>query len=277
MSSTKFKNIVWKYWEVHGRHILPWRKTNNPYYILVSEVMLQQTQVERVAPFYRGFVKKFPTPQKLANAPLAEVLKSWQGLGYNRRAKRLQQAAQQFVVEGFNRTRSGSWPDLIQKLERLPGVGPYTARAVAAFAYNVDTVFVETNIRTAIMYHFFPKHRKVSDPEILGVLTTILPKGRSRDWYAALMDYGAYLKRSGIKVNAQSKHYLKQSKFVGSIRQARGAILRALVHGSRTETQLLKLMDVDRVEQLRAALSALLLEGLIEKRGKTYGLPLSML
>ena len=157
-------------------------------------------------------------------------------------------------------------------LEQLPGVGPYTARAVAAFAYNQDVIFVETNIRTAIIHHFFSKKKKVSDTEIEKILMQALPKGRAREWYSALMDYGAYLKRSGISHNVRSKHYAKQSKFIGSLREARGAILHELVKGLRTEARLVGLLD-DRALQMRQALRNLFAEGLIQKRGKVFTLP----
>src|SRR3989344_2857518 len=127
---SNFRRIVWRYYHAHGRHDLPWRKTHDPYKILVSEVMLQQTQVERVIPFYKKFVKQFPTPERLASASLASVLQMWQGLGYNRRAKLLREAAQKLVHTAPFKTRF----NLVTELEKLPGVGPYTARAVAAVA-----------------------------------------------------------------------------------------------------------------------------------------------
>jgi A/G-specific adenine glycosylase len=196
--------------------------------------MLQQTQVERVIPFYKKFIRTFPTARKLAAAPLSEVLKAWQGLGYNRRAKMLHQAVKELASAAPFRTRL----NLVTELEKLPGIGPYTARAIVAFAFNQDVILVETNIRTAVIHHFFAdkkpysakatKGKKVSDKEIEKILTQVLPKGRAREWYSALMDYGAYLKQSGIKLNAKSKNYSKQSKFAGSLREARGTILRVL-------------------------------------------------
>lgn len=266
--------------------------------------MLQQTQVERVLPIYKHFIKKFPTAKKLAAAPLGEVLKSWQGLGYNRRAKMLHEAAK--VLARKNLQLSSYRTDLVDALEELPGVGPYTARAVAAFAFNQDVIVIETNIRTAILHHFFtrgagkassrsaPAARRrgevpegvpilllvktlqaprVSDAEIAKVLEKLLPKGRSREWYSALMDYGAYLKKSGVKLNAQSVHHAKQKKFAGSNREARGAILRELSAGEQLESHLLRLLGVGRSVQLRAALAALALEGLIQRHGHYVGLP----
>lgn len=230
------------------------------YRILVSEVMLQQTQVERVIPFYKTFIKKFPTAKKLAAAPLSEVLKAWQGLGYNRRAKMLHNAAKELASRKIS---------TVSALESLPGVGPYTARAAAAFAWNGDVVFVETNIRTAIIHHFFAKKKKVSDKEIEKILIQALPKGlpaqagKAREWYSALMDYGAYLKQSGISHNAKSKTYTKQSKFAGSLREARGAIVREYTKGVTSRTRLVNVLGPSRKAQMQKALKALIRESLI--------------
>lgn len=265
MLSTTFKNTVWAHHRRHGRHNLPWRQTKDAYKILVSEVMLQQTQVERVIPFYKNFLKQFPTVQALAKAPLSDVLKVWQGLGYNRRAKMLHQAAKEVAEK-----HKGKFPKTREGLEALPGIGPYTAGAVAAFAYNEDGIFIETNIRTAVTHHFFPKRKKVSDKEIIRILEQLFPKGKAREWYGALMDYGAHLKRQGVKLNTKSKHYSKQSKFSGSLREARGAILRALAIKSEQGESLLKLLGTSREPQVRTALTALLDEGLITKKGQQY-------
>ncbi|MBU6321080.1 A/G-specific adenine glycosylase [Patescibacteria group bacterium] len=265
MSFTSFRNTVWRYYRAHGRHDLPWRETRDPYKILVSEVMLQQTQVERVIPFYAEFTKRYPTARKLAAAPLADVLALWSGLGYNRRAKMLREAAAALAQK--------RGPLSVAELEALPGVGPYTARAVAAFAYNNPSAFVETNIRTAVIHHFFKTRERVSDKEIEVVLQRAAPDAalaKSGEWYWALMDYGAHLKRSGVRVNARSAHYAKQSAFAGSLREARGAVLRELAKGPRPESRLLGLKGDDRTEQLRAALSALAKEGMITKKGRGW-------
>lgn len=243
------------------------------YHILVSEIMLQQTQVERVLPFYTTFIKKFPTAHALARAPLSEILKNWQGLGYNRRAKMLQSAVKELGTIPLPSARRTDLPTLIALLEKLPGVGPYTARAIAAFAYNQEVIVIETNIRTAVTYHFFAKRKKVSDKEIEKVLQQVAPKGRSREWYSALMDYGAYLKRSGVNLNAKQSNYVKQKKFVGSNREARGAILRTLAADtfSRREV-LLTVLGASRHAQMQGALAALQKEGLVVKDGGTYRL-----
>ena len=257
--------MVWVHYKERGRHDLPWRQTHDVYRILVSEVMLQQTQVERAVPFYTHFIKTFPTARKLAQAPLSEVLKLWQGLGYNRRAKMLHEAAKAIVERGMPKEVSG--------LESLPGVGPYTARAVAAFAFNQDAVVIETNIRTAVIQHFFPKKEKVSDADIEKVLARVLPKGRAREWYSALMDYGAHLKRSGVSHNARSAGHAKQPRFAGSLREARGALLRELAGGDAPRTRLVNALGGDRSEQLALALEHMRAEGLVCLKKGRYALP----
>ncbi len=226
------------FYKKESRSHLPWRQTRDPYKILVSEIMLQQTQVERVVPFYTNFIKQFPTPAALARVPLSKVLKAWQGLGYNRRAKFLHEAAKMLSSNAK------------EFLESLPGVGHYTASAVAASAFNSPEVFIETNIRTVFTYYFFSKKivrttlatKKIYDKELLPLIEKALKKSKMqpRDFYAALMDYGAHLKASGVKLNARSKHYTKQSKFEGSSRQLRGAILRELLQKPLTLAQLTK-------------------------------------
>lgn len=252
-----FREAVFAHYEAHGRHNLPWRKTRDPYRILVSEVMLQQTQVDRVIPFYAAFLKAFPTARALAEAPLGQVLTEWQGLGYNRRAKMLRNAAKEIMGRW-----KGKFPKNADDIESLPGVGPYTARAVAAFAYNQDSAFVETNIRTALMHHFF-RTGKVSDSELMPILDAALPRGKSREWYSALMDYGAALKRAGLRTNARVAGYAKQKKFEGSSRQARGAILRALVPGPFPVAKVSMLLGREREVQMKSALAALVKEGMV--------------
>lgn len=272
MTIPQFRKVVLEYYTTHGRHALPWRTmvrgTYDPYRILVSEIMLQQTQVDRVVPYFTRWMKEYPTVAKLAQAPLKEILIAWQGLGYNRRAKMLHQAANT-IVDVY----AGMMPASIKELEGLPGVGPYTARAVAAFAYNQDVVFVETNIRTAVIHHFFSNQTNISDTDITSILQKALPSGAAREWYAALMDYGAHLKRSGIQLNARSKGYAKQSAFKGSNREVRGAILRALAGGSATSRALTTAVGRDREAQVEEQIQALLTEGLIQSTGRSYTLP----
>jgi A/G-specific adenine glycosylase len=262
MNVVSFKRAVWKFYKAEGRHTLPWRLTRDPYKILVSEIMLQQTQVERVIPFYAEFTKHFPTVQKLAKASTKDVLVEWQGLGYNRRGINLQRAAQ-MVVEKHR----GVFPAVYSELVELPGVGPATAGDLLAFAYNKPAVVIETNIRTVFIHHFFPTKSKVSDKEILELIEKTLDKKNPREWYYALMDYGTHLKKTlGNNIN-KSKHYKKQSKFAGSNRELRSHILKLILEKPRTKASLLKLLDKP-AEAITKNLLALEREGLI-KRNKT--------
>lgn len=247
-----FKKTVRTFYKTHGRHTLPWRKTTNPYRILVSEIMLQQTQVDRVVPYYKAFFKKFPTVKALAKAPLSDVLRMWQGLGYNRRAKMLHNAAKEVVNEN-----KGRFPKTYEALVTLPGVGEYTAKAVRTFSYNEPEVVIETNIRTVFLHHFFPKSKKVSDEKLLPLIEETLDKKNPRDWYAALMDYGSHLKKTVPNPSRKSAHHTNQSPFKGSDREIRGAILRATLKGEK-----LSALPFDR-DRIKAQCAALKKEGLI--------------
>jgi A/G-specific adenine glycosylase len=185
--------------------------------------MLQQTQVDRVIPKYKEFLKAFPTVHHLARSHLAAVLRVWSGLGYNRRAKYLRDTAKMIVAK-YN----GRVPQDYGSLRMLPGVGDYTARAVRVFAFNEPDVLVETNIRCTVTHHFFPNARNVTDETVFQKCKELAFLDEPRQWHWALMDYGAHLKRSGVRNNHRSAHYVKQSKFEGSLRQARGEILRML-------------------------------------------------
>jgi A/G-specific adenine glycosylase len=222
------------FYKKNKRSHLPWRKTTDPYKILVSEIMLQQTQASRVVPYYMAFIKQFPNARALANAPLSKVLLAWQGLGYNRRAKYLQDAARVIAKEGY----AG---------QKLPGVGPYTRGAVMAFAYNKPEVFIETNIRTVLFHHMKKNttiYRSVSDKELLPIVEEELRKSKMepREFYSAMMDYGSHLKKQGIKLNTRSAHYKKQSRFEGSARQKRAAKLRMLLRAGASEAALRKVL-----------------------------------
>ena len=268
MTPAIFRKIVWKYYRDHGRSELPWRKTDDPYKILVSEMMLQQTQVERVVPYYKSFIKKYPSVRSLAKAPLSDVLTLWQGLGYNRRAKFLHEASK-YIVKVY----VGKIPTDAAELESIWGIGPYTARAVMTFAHNHDAIFIETNIRTVVIHHFFKDKENVGDIEITEVLKKVLPHGQSRAWYSALMDYGSYLKRTGIQNNANVKGYTKQSVFVGSRREVRGVIVRALSKKPHTQKGLQALLPKRELDEIHTVLQQLLKEGMIAKKGIRYTLP----
>jgi A/G-specific adenine glycosylase len=260
---------VFAYYEKEGRHTLPWRKTKDPYKILVSEIMLQQTQVDRVIPKYKAFLKAFPNVETLAEAPLRDVLSLWQGLGYNRRAKMLHACAQRIHSD-----YGGKFPREHRELLKLPGIGPYTASAVLAFAFGVKTPLIETNVRSAYLHHFFSDATDVHDEEILTLVAHVLDDIEdARVWYYALMDYGSYIKKTFGNPNSKSRHYTKQSTFKGSDRQIRGAIIRRLtVTLSETRKELHRELPFEDV-RIDAALGSLAEEGMIEKRGERYCLP----
>ena len=241
---------------------MPWRQTKDAYRILVSEVMLQQTQVSRVKGKYREFLKAFPTVRVLARAPLADVLKVWSGLGYNRRAKYLRDAAIA-IVEKHN----GRVPAIYSELVELPGVGDYTARAIRVFAFNEPDTLIETNIRSVFLHHFYSsvlQKTAITNAEIFRFAQYISKGQNPRKWHWALMDYGAHLKASGVRVNARSAHYAKQSKFNGSLRQVRGTILKTLSHGSPIND-----LRSRYGRRLEKALASLVRDGLIIKgKGK---------
>ena len=218
-----FRQMIREHYLAHGRR-LPWRETYDPYAILVSEIMLQQTQVDRVRMKYLEFLAAFPGFQELAQAELSPVLSVWQGLGYNRRAASLRLCARA-VVERFG----GALPRRIDAMETLPGIGPYTARAVAAFAFGEPTPFIETNIRSVFIHHFFPDREAVLDREILPLVELTLDREHPRDWYYALMDYGTMLKKNVGNPSRKSAHHARQSPFRGSNREQRSQILRMVL------------------------------------------------
>ncbi len=259
------------FYEKEGRHSLPWRKTKNPYFILVSEVMLQQTQVDRVIPYYQAFIKRFPSIETLANASLKDVLSLWQGLGYNRRARMLHESART-----ISELHKNNIPNEYAQLISLPGVGSYTARAILVFAFSKKEVLIETNIRTVLIHSFFntsSKKSSISDRVLEPILTHMTEFIQNpRDWNYALMDYGAHLKRSGVRTNMKVHGYVKQKPFEGSMRQARGTILRALSLKPRTRTSLISCLGKEREPQMKKALDALFSEGFIVRNGRTFSL-----
>jgi A/G-specific adenine glycosylase len=217
-----FRKIVWEYY-VKNKRAMPWRETRDPYRILVSEIMLQQTQVERVIPKYEAFIKKFPSFVSLSRAKVADVLTLWQGLGYNRRALNLKRAALEIVEK-----HGGEVPTDLKALDALPGIGHATAGAIVVYAFNKPVVYIETNVRSVYIHFFFPKIKKISDTKIEKLVLKTLNTKNPREWYYALMDYGAMLKRTHGNPNIKSSHYIKQTKFKGSKREVRGKIVRLL-------------------------------------------------
>lgn len=264
-----FIKVVWAYYTEHGRHQLPWRETHDPYCIAVSEIMLQQTQVARVTSKYQEFVARWPDCTSLAAAPLGDVLVIWQGLGYNRRAKMLHECAKAVVVH-----HNGVFPQSYTELQSLPGIGPYTAGAICAFAFNIPEVMIETNIRTVFLFHFFKNKVLVSDSELLPLIARTLDAKQPGKWYAALMDYGAYLKRvHGNSANRKSAHYSKQSRFEGSDRQIRGAIVRVIHTQTVTKSAVQKALSKYDISKIDAQFTALCEEGMVQKYRQRYRLP----
>lgn len=260
----QFQATVWSYYRAN-RRAMPWREQPTPYYVLVSEIMLQQTQLERVKPKFVAFVDTFPTIRALAAAPWPAVMQQWSGLGYNRRARFLQQTAK-VLVQDYDATL----PAERQQLEALPGIGPNTAGAIMAYAFNQPVVFVETNIRSVFLHHFFHDQDRIADAEIVSLVDQTLPRHNPREWYWALMDYGTSLKAARLGRISRSKHYKKQSTFAGSLRQMRGLIVKRLMGGPLTENELSR--QLLRDERIELALEGLIRDGLIERQGLAVGL-----
>ncbi|MDD1705493.1 MAG: A/G-specific adenine glycosylase, partial [Methanoregulaceae archaeon] len=223
LTPEEFRKRILHFYQGHRRDF-PWRNTRDPYRILVSEIMLQQTQVKRVQDLYPGFISRFPDFSALDATPVEDLLRAWQGLGYNRRALALKNTASRIMKEW-----NGLLPDNEESLRSLPGVGKATAAAVQAFAFGKPSLLIETNIRRVFIHCYFRDRPVVSDGEILPLVAVTLDAENPRDWYYALMDYGSYLGKTRENPNRRSRQYKKQSPFRGSVRQVRGRILSFLV------------------------------------------------
>ncbi len=259
-----FQGRILDHYRRHKRE-LPWRKTRDPYRIYVSEMMLQQTQVDRVIPKYTAFIQDFPDFTGLAGAPLQNVLAAWQGLGYNRRAMALSKAAKAVVED-----HKGKLPRSPDALVELPGIGPYTAAAICVFAFNQPLIFVETNIRAVYLHIFFQGEKDVHDDDLLPCIEKTLYRKNPRRWYNALMDYGAVLKKLYGNPARRSVHHTRQSPFQGSDREIRGAVIKALIAEPKLpEKELFQLLDKD-AKRVRTILSQLQNEGFIAKKGKHF-------
>lgn len=261
---SEFKQAVWENYREEGR-AFPWRDITNSWGVLVSEVMLQQTQTSRVVLYWLRWMEKWPSPQALSSASLEDVLREWAGLGYNRRGRYLKLTAEK-IVDDFQ----GTVPETEKELRSLPGIGPYTAAAICCFAYNKPTVFIETNIRSALLHYFFHDEKNVPDRLLLPILEETLDRERPRQWYYALMDYGAKLKRITQNPGRRSAHYTRQSIFKGSLREARGYIVRQLAEqGPATLEQLALSSDIE-YERLKEALESLKKEQMVADQSGQY-------
>ncbi|WP_082122630.1 HhH-GPD family protein [Methanoculleus sediminis] len=259
-----FRDLILSYYRAHGRD-LPWRHTTDPYRILVSEIMLQQTQVERVAVKYREFLDRFPDFESLARAPKSEVLLAWQGMGYNRRAIALQETARCVVDE-----HGGDLPADVETLATFPGIGNATAAAIVAYAFNMPVVYIETNIRRIFIHFFFQDREDVRDDEILPLVERSLYRENPREWYSAMMDYGTVLKKRTANPNRRSASYSRQSRFEGSDRQIRGRILAlVLEEGAVTEKEVI-LRLCEEPGRVKRILGDLAREGFVAESDGAY-------
>lgn len=261
MSSDEFLSVLYTQHEALYRD-MPWRQDTRGYYVLVSELMLQQTQVDRVIPKFHQFIATFPDVAALADASLADVLTQWSGLGYNRRAKYLHLASQRIVAH-----HDGVVPRQHEQLVQLPGVGVNTAGAIIAYVYDDPVLFVETNIRTVLLHHFFEGQTDVSDRALLVQLEQVLDRANPRKFYWAMMDYGTWLKKNGVRNITASKHYRKQKPLAGSVREVRGQIIRALTVRDETVADLQTVFDGGD-GRFETALTQLEAEGLIQIHGE---------
>jgi A/G-specific adenine glycosylase len=227
--------------------------------------MLQQTQTDRVVPKYLDWLDRFPNLNALAEAPFQDVLARWIGLGYNRRARYLQEACKK-IAESYG----GEFPREASELEKLPGIGKYTSAAVSTFAFGIPNAFIETNIRAVYLFFFFKDEIDVSDADIMVAVEATMDRDDPRSWYYALMDYGASLKKRVVNPNRKSKHYTKQSRFTGSLRQARGAIIRYL--GKKGSAELPSIAQAEDLpyERIEAAARSLVAEGMVAEADGIY-------
>lgn len=255
---TAFQKRIWDFYTAQKRDF-PWRETKNPYHILVSEVMLQQTQTSRVIEKYNTFISELPTIQNLAQVSIPELLSLWQGLGYNRRALYLQRSAQE-ICSLTNGIVSQDQKELV----KLPGIGPNTAASIIVFSYNIPLVFIETNIRRVFIHEFFKDQAKIYDKQILSLVEKTLDQKNPQEWYYALMDYGSHLPKLVVNPNRKSKHYSKQSKFEGSLRQVRGKILKELLIIKKISRTKLEEKTTTNQQYFTQALEQLIKEGFIE-------------
>ncbi len=266
MDIVNFQRLILE-WGRDNRREMPWRDTRDPYRILVSEVMLQQTQVSRVLPKYESFLHEYPTLEALAAASQPNLLRVWQGLGYWNRALRLRDSAR-MIVQEFD----GQFPQDPATLINLPGVGPYTAGAIACFAFGCAEPFLDTNIRRVYLFFFFPGEDDVPDYRVMEVARQAVWTEDPREWGYALFDYGAVELRDR-SINRHSRHYSRQSAFEGSFRSFRTRALRHVLAQegaaiSRTELERFVeclLASADNPYTPKEVVAALVEDGLLRR------------
>lgn len=257
----EFIQTVYKYYESHGRNDLPWRIDRTPFNAFLSEVMLQQTQVNRVIEKFLLFKENFANFDDLANAPQSDVVRLWQGLGYNRRALYLHKSAKMIVSE-FN----GELPISPSDLQKLPGIGPATAASISVYAHNQPHPYIETNIRAVFIHHFFSDNELVSDDDIFPIVARTIDHNDPYSWYSALMDYGTMIKSKYKNPSRKSKKHTVQAKFKGSLRQIRGNVIKLVSECEGiSRTELIKNIKDDRCE---AVIDMLIQENFIEEHSK---------
>ncbi|MBY8985587.1 MAG: A/G-specific adenine glycosylase [Candidatus Lokiarchaeota archaeon] len=257
-----FRGIIHSFYKQHKRNF-PFRENITPFKVLVSEIMLQQTQTGRVSVKFLNFVEKFPSFLALSKAPLEDVLKAWQGLGYNRRAIALKKISE-IVMKDYN----GKLPDSIKILNSFPQIGHNTASSILTFAFNKPTIFIETNIRRVYIYFFFHNKNNISDKEIIPIIEKTIDKLNPREWYYALMDYGVMLKKSHPDLHKQSAQYRKQTPFKGSNRQIRGKLLKLLLRAKTLKKfEIEKEFNNIKPDKLKEILIQLKKEGFIKIEG----------
>lgn len=257
-SVQEFQDIIWHYYQTHQR-TFAWRETTDPYHILVSEIMLQQTQTDRVEPKYEQFLQQFPHLSDLAAAPQAAVILTWQGLGYNRRALALHKTAH-YLVHNHNATI----PNDPAILLTCPGIGQYTAHSICTFAFNRPTILIETNIRTVFIHFYFAGMHKVHDRDLHPFITATLDHHNPRQWYYALMDYGVMLKKNIGNLAKHSAHYTQQTPFKDSLRYIRGTILKLLTQQRSITVEDIAIHCRQDNNRIKQALDQLQTEGFIE-------------
>lgn len=262
----KFRKLVKDFYRDFGRD-LPWRRTEDSYRILVSEVMLQQTQVTRVCEKFPEFIREFPDFSSLARASVKKLLAVWKGMGYNRRALALRNTALKVEKE-----YGGVLPDEEEKLVQLPGIGPATAADILAFAFSKPALVIETNIRAVYIHIFFSSGETVGDSRIRPLVLRTMDRKNPGDWYNGLMDLGAFIKKEYVNPASRSRHYTKQSPFEGSNRQMRSLILSFLMeNGPDTADRISVKLEIP-VEKTKKNLVQLEKEGFVRESGAEYSI-----